>query len=342
MVGGDEDGPAAFEGLAGNGDIAAERDEHSRAGVVGRRRGDAVGREGLRGCAQVELDTGRQAHGARVGVELDLGVTPGELARHLDQTPVAAAHMHERPVVAGQAQRSSDRRVDEAACLIGGRKRDLERVPEDRADLDRLPGRSVEEAQLGVLAKATARQVECTEPADELGASRGHRCRVRGQKHGRRTEGVQRGASRGGHEPPETTTGVAEDADTDGAADDEETEGEDDEDDEDDEDGDEELLESEAELEGVVAAGAGTDATAAVVTAAFGWETVPATAFFVPVRRGCEPRNRTCGRGRRQEGSGGDAAQMRDRRVTGGDRPTGWVRALHGRTPESQAEMRRQ
>ena len=99
--------------------------------------------------------------------------------------------MHERAVVAGEAQRAPNRRVDEAARLRSGRKCDLKCVPEDLADGNRLTRRAVEEAQLGVVAEAAAGQIEGTQPTDELRPGGRHRRRIGSQEHGGRAEGVK-------------------------------------------------------------------------------------------------------------------------------------------------------
>jgi hypothetical protein len=72
---------------------------------------------------------------------------------------------------------------------------------------------------------------------------------------------MKRGAFRSGHEPPETTTGAADEDDT--GVDETDDDGEED------DDGEAELFDTALELTGVVAAGSGTEVTVASVAAAF-------------------------------------------------------------------------
>ena len=109
-----------------------------------------------------------------------------------------------RPIV-GSTRPSVVAAAESATCKC---------VPEDLADRNRPTRRAVEEAQLRVVPEAAAGQVEGTQTTDELRAGGGHRRRIGSQEHGGRAEGVKRGACRRGHEPPETTTGAADEDDT--------------------------------------------------------------------------------------------------------------------------------
>ena len=78
--------------------------------------------------------------------------------------------MHERAVVAGEAQRAPDGRIDEpagAACDLDRKRHGVEEVP---GDADGLTGAAVQGRQLGVPPEAASDEVDLAEPTDELAA----------------------------------------------------------------------------------------------------------------------------------------------------------------------------
>ena len=86
-----------------------------------RARRGAIGREGLRGRAEIELDASRDAHRAALLVHLDRPP-----ARRRDEPSTRrgrARELGEVAVVAGQAQRSADRGIDVAVGESSGAKR---------------------------------------------------------------------------------------------------------------------------------------------------------------------------------------------------------------------------
>src|SRR5581483_3967812 len=197
VVVGEQDRPSAGGDVAPQRDVAAERDEGACAARGARRAGGEVGRERLGGRAQVELHARGNAHRAPLLAELDLAPAPG--GREGDA---------ERAVVAGEAERAADGRVDETAG--GGRRaeRGAEGAEEHAADRRLAPGGRVQPRELGVGAEPAAGAVDLAEQALDGGAGGGERLRL-GCAHGRRrAEGAE--AGRGdGHEPPLTATGGA-------------------------------------------------------------------------------------------------------------------------------------
>ena len=90
----------------------ARRARRSRRRLVGGG-GAAVGRERLRGRAEVELGSGRHADGRALLVQLDDLPAGDAVEAQRRSRPVAGGDEAERAVVAGEAQRAADRRVDE-------------------------------------------------------------------------------------------------------------------------------------------------------------------------------------------------------------------------------------
>src|SRR5579862_2072514 len=104
MVVGNPDRPAALRRGSRDGNVAAERNEHTARGELGSRSGDAVCRERLRGRAEVELDPRRHANLTSVLVELDRTPVPRRLERGLDEPTLAHPHPEVRAVVACEPQ----------------------------------------------------------------------------------------------------------------------------------------------------------------------------------------------------------------------------------------------
>ena len=127
MILGDPDRPG---GAAGDRNVATERDEHARPRLLGDRARGVIGRPGLGGRSEVELDSTRYAQRQPAGVELDLAPLFGRDATLGERPRVALAHERERAVVAGSAERATERRVDAPAGRLGGREGDLDQLGE--------------------------------------------------------------------------------------------------------------------------------------------------------------------------------------------------------------------
>jgi hypothetical protein len=157
------DGPAAVGRRARDREVAPE--VHERAGAERRDLGrDAVGRPGLGGGAEVELDTGRK--GRHVAVEAH--VAPRVRAQRQGHRGRAVLRqVGEGAVVAGRPQRPAQRRHDEAVGLLGDVERGAQRAGQHRAHA----GAATQPHQLRVGPEAAAGEVEGGElgPHDQLG-----------------------------------------------------------------------------------------------------------------------------------------------------------------------------
>ena len=140
--------------------------------------GAAVGREGFRRGAEVQLGARRDPHEPDHVVDLDLppaaSATGDEPRGRLPGVPVGRIRLRERAqqlpvaVVAGLLEREPDRRVERAVGQPRTTQRQLDRLQQQRADLHGPSRTGVDAGELGVLPEAAARLVEARElPGDE-------------------------------------------------------------------------------------------------------------------------------------------------------------------------------
>ena len=174
---GDAHGPPALGGRAGHGDVAAEA--HERAAADG-----AAMRAAARSAANafaVEPRSSRTPRGIRARpvarVELHV-LVPGHRPERPGRAGGRDRHLVEVGVVAEGGDGIADGRVDGAAGALGGVERDLERLEEQRADLDGAAGVGVEALQLGVVAEPAAGQVDGVELVGEEALRLVRRCGV--------------------------------------------------------------------------------------------------------------------------------------------------------------------
>jgi len=152
----DADRPAAGRRTRDR-DVAAEADEDgARRRGRSRARG-AIGRERLRGRAEIELDPRRSPDDAAHGIEVHSVLPRG---RHEPEARAAGGDEGEVAIPPERAQRRADRRVDAAAGRLGRAERDADGLDEERPGGERLFAGAVQPAQLGVVAEAAARGVD--------------------------------------------------------------------------------------------------------------------------------------------------------------------------------------
>ena len=205
VVVGDTQGPAVAGGRTGDGQITAEGHEHAgAAGLLDEARA-AVGGIGLGDRSQVELDPGREGHGAAPAVELD--APPAGGGNDADAgTRAAGAHEREVAIPAERAHRAADGGIDVAAGRGGRSERDGKHVAEERADRDRPPGRAVQPGELGVVAEAAAGEIERPQLVGHERSGLVERVRLRDgdlREHADRGEGARDGGLRvRGTKPP--------------------------------------------------------------------------------------------------------------------------------------------
>ena len=194
VIVGDPDRPAAVGGLPGDGDVAAERDQDTRAGDV--RAAAAATRSAASALAVAPRSSSTPAGTRRSSasvVELDRRASrPAGSNEGCDEPPVAEAAATERAVVAGEAQRTPDASDRRARRSSGRPKRDLERVPEDvarPAPAVRRRGsarRSSESARKRLQARSKARSLR-EQQRRAARARRARRSRPRRSSRGRAT-----------------------------------------------------------------------------------------------------------------------------------------------------------
>src|ERR1019366_4186477 len=205
VVVGDADRPAAGRRRAGGRDVPADAHQHATVEILYRARRGDVGRERLGGRAVVELDARRHAEGRARIVQLD--ASPAAGPPEADRT--AGADRGEVPVVAGGAQRGADRRVEVAVGQSRGAQRAARGTDEQPAHLRRRAAGGVDPAELGVIAEATAREVDLLDHLAYSGRRSGQLARLAGEHHHSRAQRPPRGrGTHRVHEPPETPTGA--------------------------------------------------------------------------------------------------------------------------------------
>ena len=126
--------------VAGDGDVAAEADEHATvASTAAAAARAAIGGERLRGRAEVELDARRNTDRAMMPVELDAFASrrPARSSAG-SESPSRSDTLRERAVIAGQLRSvRPDRRVDEPArAAATSQERPPPRRSSSGADLD--------------------------------------------------------------------------------------------------------------------------------------------------------------------------------------------------------------
>src|SRR6476469_11102919 len=153
MVVADGHTPAAVRGRPGDRAAAAER--------VGDARGGAVGGQGLRARAEVELDAGRDSNApaARIEAHAPPSGARGQLGRRCR----VGTEFVEVTVVSEVADRSSKGWVDGAVSRASDAQGDLYRLDQEIAHLDRVAVRLVDPRELGVGAEPAAGSVDPVE-----------------------------------------------------------------------------------------------------------------------------------------------------------------------------------
>ena len=145
-----------------DGDVAAERDEHSRAGDP---RVPPQPRRPRPQPSRSRRDRARRRPGRRsrdAPVEPD--APPSRRAvRDGEEAPVAGANGDEGAVVAGEAKRAADGGVDEPAGAARDVDRERDGVEEAPGDADGLAGAAVQGRQLRVRPEAAGEQVDLAE-----------------------------------------------------------------------------------------------------------------------------------------------------------------------------------
>ena len=205
MVVGNSDRPAAFRSLALDGDVATECDEGPASDSC-RGGNRAIARKRLGGRAEIELDAGGHADGARRVVKLNDAPAGHDAEAGLERRTVAGDDPRERTVVSRRPERATDGRIDETTGALCRPKRDAQRGEKERADLHGLPTCPVDARELAVRPEAAAGEI------DGVQLSLDCRNRVRLPLTIRRRDdgGRPEGAERNGHEPPDATTGGAD------------------------------------------------------------------------------------------------------------------------------------
>src|SRR5665647_396733 len=107
------DRPSAAWRLTGNGDVAAEADEHATAQCFGDPFGRSIGSPGFRGRAEVEAHADRNSEQAGRFVELDLP-PPRDVSNRDTERPTVCRHRGEVAVIAQRLDGAPERRVDVA------------------------------------------------------------------------------------------------------------------------------------------------------------------------------------------------------------------------------------
>ena len=205
MVVRDPQGQPPGRGVAGDGDVAAEADQHANSRRDCSRPSRPIGGQRLRGRAEIELDARRNTDRAMIRIELDGSPAGDRPKARPEASAVTKQYLRERAVIAGAAEVGPDGRVDEPARAFRDRKSDLHREEEQRADLDLLTGEPVQLAQLGIGPEAATGVVECLHLCFQDASSLGKRGRVCGRNDGGRPESPE--DLRRDHDPPETATG---------------------------------------------------------------------------------------------------------------------------------------
>ena len=153
----DQDLPAAVGAGAGGGDVAAELDEDADADRLGRAACHQVGRAGLRGGAEVELDAGGSSSLSPYRWTCR---QPGTWWTRLDRCAVGRQQL-DAAVVAERPDDATDRRVDQAGARLGGVERGADQVGQHRREPVAARG---EAGDLGVRAEARAGALHLVQP----------------------------------------------------------------------------------------------------------------------------------------------------------------------------------
>ena len=158
MIVGHPHPPAVVGRRAGQGEVAAERDERAGPGRREHRGGGAIGRQGL-GCGpEVELDSGGHPDGPSPLV--DVHRLP---AGHHGDAHSSGASSRQRLVVTVIPERAHDaaeRGIDVAVSYAGGPQSRLHGIEEKIADRDSGAAGPGQPGDLGVVAKARAGPVK--------------------------------------------------------------------------------------------------------------------------------------------------------------------------------------
>jgi hypothetical protein len=209
VVVGDSNRPTVVGHRPRDRDVSAEADEHADLRGPRRRASAAVGRESLGGRTQVELDSCVELDRRSLAVEPDPGPAGYRREARPEGTAVPELHAREAAVVAGEAQRLTDGRVDEPVSRGCGRDGDLDRLEQPAADPQgTVAGRRIEVDELRIFSKPAARGIDLGQLALEL-VVRGRKARGlrNAQQRCRPQRGERDRRQIGDHEVPEVATG---------------------------------------------------------------------------------------------------------------------------------------
>jgi hypothetical protein len=181
------DRPAGCRRRSGNREVTSERDEHTGPGKPVNRGGHGVRSRGLGGGAEIELDAGRNADLEKLRVQSDASPA-GRAVRDGDEAPVASANGDEGAVVACEAKRAADGRVDEPAGAARDVHRERDGFEETAGNANGLAGAGVQGGELGVMPEAAGEQVDRAERPHELASRTRKRRRIGYAQDGTRPE----------------------------------------------------------------------------------------------------------------------------------------------------------
>ena len=211
VVVGDPHRPAAVRRRAGDGDVAAERDEHARAGR--RRDCGRAARSAASAFAVAPRSSSTPAGRARVRASSSSStLLPHEAAcwRGRDAPPVTLANEREGPVVAGRPELRAERRVDEPVRRLRAASSATRTSPSQQLPTGtRAPAPAFAAGELRVVPEAAAGEIDRVElgrPAARAppGARPGSVTATTAVVPSAANDAVDR---RVAHDPPETTTG---------------------------------------------------------------------------------------------------------------------------------------
>ena len=176
MVVGDAHRPPLLRRVARHCHVAAKVHEHARLRISAA--APAAARSAARAFAVAprSSSTPRGTRTAPRRSSTSIDRQPGVATTVTRRSPFA--ELREVAVVARQAQRAADRRIDVAVGESSGAKRDLQRGKKQRADRHPAALCAIDASQLGVVAKAATGEVDLGELRDDESAHVGQRRRL--------------------------------------------------------------------------------------------------------------------------------------------------------------------